>query len=89
MLAAVTLHDVTLTSHMRIGPIIRDQLVRQTVVARDERLALIPDKEAGTVHDRVGEAPERVRVIGQEVGGDDDVLVGADRLMAQRTRGGS
>jgi hypothetical protein len=57
----------------------------QRVEARDERLSAIPVEEASPVVERVGERPQRIAVIRQEIRDHDRFIGLADGLAAQRT----
>lgn len=84
-------HHLALARHVGIRAVVRDQLPRHPVVTRDELLAPIPNEEAGTMDHGVRETPQRVRVIGQEVWRDHDVVVGANGIpadSADRASGG-
>jgi hypothetical protein len=59
-----TLHNRALPGHLGVGAVLGHHATRNAVVAGDKYLALIPNQEAGAVHNSVGVAPEWVGVIG-------------------------
>jgi hypothetical protein len=61
------LDDFALAGHPRVGAVGINPQPRGTIKPRDERLAPVPYQEASAVYRCVGEAPERIVFIGQEV----------------------
>jgi hypothetical protein len=75
--------ELSLAGHPRVRPVRREQPARQPIVPGNEGLASIPHEKTGAVHGSVGEAPERIRLVRDEVRRDERVLTGADGMSAQ------
>jgi hypothetical protein len=73
--ATRALHDPTLSGHVRVGAISANQLTCYAVVAGYKRLALIPKKKARAMDHSVGEGPEGVGIVREEVRSYDDIVV--------------
>jgi len=61
--------------HVRVRTIWPLQVPRDRIESRHERLALIPNEEACLVHRRIGEAPQGIGVVSQEIGRDERLFL--------------
>jgi CheY-like chemotaxis protein len=82
-------YDLSLTRHPWVRPIRRQPASREPIVLTDKGFAPIPHQEAGAVHWGVGEAPEGVPLVSDEIRRDQRVLVRPDRLATKGAVGAS
>src|SRR5512134_3737515 len=76
-------HQVALARHPGERVARRGPAPRQPVVEGDEFLAPVPYPEADPMDGRVGETPEGMGFVRQEVGGDERILARPDALATQ------
>lgn len=77
-------HDLTLARHVRTRAIRSDPASCYLVVPRDKGFPSIPHQKARSVHRGVRKAPERVCVVGEEVGRDQGIFARPDHVAAER-----
>ena len=67
-------NELALAGHSEIRAVGRYQTARGLVVPRHKRLPAVPDQKTGSMHRGVGEPPEWIALVRQEVGSHERII---------------